>query len=398
MSSEDEYSHSENEQEHEVAQPQVIEDCSNSDVVTKYRLASEIAQSALHGILSQLCDGKDILEVCQFGDLIIEKRCSTIFKSKKIVKGIAFPTSLSLNEIMCHFSPLQKESMKMKAGDWIKIDLGCHVDGYIAVVAHTVIVPATATATVPFPFPVLKEKEADVFKCAYDALELCTRLIKPGNTNHQVTEALTRLEQAYGVKAIQGTVMHQIKRFVIDGAKMIACKNDVENKPAKCTFEPNEAYTIDICYTTGNDKPVHSERRTTIFKRQVEKNYRLKMKASRYVLSEINQKCPTLPFTIGLFQDETQARMGVVECVKHDLLSPYPILEGKPGDRVVHLKATVLLLPTGTKRITGLSIPLDHLQTQKKPDETNAAILATSSKKKNKKKKKKKTTTTHVQE
>ncbi|CEG47327.1 dna-binding 42 kda [Plasmopara halstedii] len=390
MPSDDEHSVSDvSDVEEEVQTPaQEVEDCSNSDVVTKYKLAAEIAQSALQGVLSQLVAGADLVKVCEFGDHIVKIRCAAIFKSKKVDKGLAFPTCISVNEILCHFSPLAKESMTVKAGDWVKIDLGCHIDGYIAVVAHTAIVPMEGSAA-EAEFPELNGVEADVFKCAHDAVELCSRLIKPGNTNLQVTEALAKLEQSYGVKSLQGTLMHQLKRFVIDGNKMIAQKMDIENRTPKVTFEPNEVYTIDVCYTTGSDKPVTSERRTTVFKRQVDKQYRLKMKTSRYVFKEINSKFPTLPFTIRAFDDESQARMGVVECVKHDLLQAYPILEGRSGDKVAHFKITVLLLPNGTTKITGLDFPSDKVHTDKKVDEETAKILATSLKKKNKKKKKK---------
>ncbi|KAE8955652.1 hypothetical protein PR003_g32924, partial [Phytophthora rubi] len=294
----------------------------------------------------------------------------------------------SANEIVCHFSPLPNESLSLQAGDWVKIDLGCHIDGYVAVVAHTAVVPAEGSAAAA-EFPQLQGEEADVLKCAHDAVELCARLIKPGNTNLQVTEALTKLEASYGVKSLQGTLMHQLKRFVIDGNKVIAQKMDVENRTPKVTFEPNEVYTIDVCYTTGSEKPVTSERRTTVFKRQVDKQYRLKMKASRYVFKEINSKFPTLPFTIRAFEDESQARMGVVECVKHDLLQAYPILEGRPGDKVAHFKVTVLLLPSGTTKITGLAFPADRVHSDKTVDDETAKILASSLKKKNKKKKKK---------
>ncbi|DAZ93076.1 TPA: hypothetical protein N0F65_007980 [Lagenidium giganteum] len=390
MPSDDERSNA-SDSEEEVEQQEeakVVEDCSNSDVVTKYKLAAEIAQSALQGVLAQLTAGKDAVELGKFGDLIIQQRCAAIYKNKKVEKGIAFPTCISVNEVICHFSPLPNESVTVKAGDWVKIDLGCHIDGYIAVVAHTAIVPEEGLAA-DAPFPELQGEEADVLKCAHDAVELCARLIKPDNTNLQVTEALMKLEESYGVKSIQGTLMHQLKRFVIDGNKLIAQKLDVENRTPKVTFEPNEVYTIDICYTTGNEKPVVSERRTTVFKRQVDKTYRLKMKASRYVFKEINTKFPTLPFTIRAFEDEAQARMGVVECVKHELLQPYPILEGRQGDKIAHFKVTVLLLPNGTTKITGLPFPSDRVVSEKKVDEEIAAILASSLKKKNKKKKKK---------
>ena len=44
---------------------------------------------------------------------------------------------------MGHYSPLVSEdTVEIKEGDIVKIDLGVHVDGYIAVVAHTLARPA----------------------------------------------------------------------------------------------------------------------------------------------------------------------------------------------------------------------------------------------------------------
>jgi hypothetical protein len=39
------------------------------------------------------------------------------------------------------------------------------------------------------------------------------------------------------------------------------------------------------------------EKQTTIYKRAVDKSYHLKMKASRFIFSEINTKFPIMPFT-----------------------------------------------------------------------------------------------------
>jgi len=56
-------------------------------------------------------------------------------------KGIAFPLCISVNEICGHFSPLKENSTKMSSGDVVKIDLGIHIDGFIAMGAHTMVVP-----------------------------------------------------------------------------------------------------------------------------------------------------------------------------------------------------------------------------------------------------------------
>ena len=115
-------------------------------------------------------------------------------------------------------------------------------------------------------------------------------------------------------------------------------------------------YTVDVVMSTGAGKPIQRDARTTIFKRAVDQKYRLKMKASRYVFNEVNRRFATFPFTVRSL-DEKQGRMGVVECVKYDMLHPYPVLYEKPGDITAHFKYTVLILPSGTVKATGIPVP-----------------------------------------
>ena len=39
------------------------------------------------------------------------------------------------------FGRIKNKQEPLKAGDIVKLDLGCHIDGYMAVVAHTLVVP-----------------------------------------------------------------------------------------------------------------------------------------------------------------------------------------------------------------------------------------------------------------
>jgi len=61
------------------------------------------------------------------------------------------------------------------------------------------------------------------------------------------------------------------------------------------------------------------------------------MKASRAVFSEINKKFPTMPFAARLLggegEGEAKSRLGLVECLNHELLHPYPVLWEKAGDQ-----------------------------------------------------------------
>ena len=63
------------------------------------------------------------------------------------------------------------------------------------------------------------------------------------------------------------------------------------------------------------------------------------MKASRAFFSEVNTRFPTMPFTLRA-GDEKAWRMGVVECVKHDLFIEYPVLYEKPEEFVAQYKFT----------------------------------------------------------
>ena len=64
------------------------------------------------------------------------------------------------------------------------------------------------------------------------------------------------------------------------------------------------------------------------------------------------------------FDDETKARMGVIECAKHDLMEPYPVYYEKEGEYVAEFKFTVLIMPNNTMKITGLPLDLDCYQTE----------------------------------
>ena len=81
------------------------------DVVTKYMAAAEIANDAIKEVTKALKPGVRIVEICQLGDDYILKRTSAVYnKSKKVDKGIAFPTCLSVNNVVGHFSPFADHS------------------------------------------------------------------------------------------------------------------------------------------------------------------------------------------------------------------------------------------------------------------------------------------------
>ncbi|KAG0466522.1 hypothetical protein HPP92_017498 [Vanilla planifolia] len=319
-------------------------DLTSSDVVTKYKAAAEIVNKALQLVIS-LCKPKaKIVDICEKGDTFIREQAGSMYKNvkKKIERGVAFPTCISVNNTVCHFSPLWNDETVLEENDLVKIDMGCHIDGFIAVVAHTHVLQDG---------PIVG-RAADVIAAANTAAEVALRLVRPGKKNKDVTEAIQKVAAAYDCKIVEGVLSHQMKQFVIDGNKVILSVGNPETRVDDAEFEENEVYSVDIVTSTGEGKPkLIDEKQTTIYKRAVDKNYHLKIKASRFIFSEINQKFPIMPFSARALE-EKRARLGLVECVNHDLLQPYPVLHEKPGDLVAHIKFTVLLMPNGSDRVT----------------------------------------------
>ena len=254
----------------------------------------------------------------------------------------------------------------------VKIDLAVHVDGYIAAVAHTVIVGTSENITGP---------KADLVRAAYDAAEVASKMIKPGNSNKDVTVAMKKVADAYGVKCIAGVEMYQMKRYVIDGNKKVLLRDEPELKVDACTFEQYEAYAVDVEMSTGEGKVGEKDARTTVFKRIVGNKHNLKVKAARMFFNEVNNRFPTLPFTLRCFNDEKVARMGVTEC-RNSLLQSYPVFCEKQNELVAHFKFTILLMKNGTAKITGLPCPPQFVSDKVLPDDIKEILNSELMKKK----------------
>jgi len=67
----------------------------------------------------------------------------------------------------------------------------------------------------------------------------------------------------------------------------------------------------------------------------------------------VNKRFPTLPFSIRAFEDAVGAKVGVKECIDHDLMTGYPVLTEKAGEFVAQFKTTVAVLPRSTAILAG---------------------------------------------
>jgi curved DNA binding protein len=219
-------------------------------VVTKYKMAGDIVNRVLKQILHMCIPGASVREICEYGDKLLIEETNKVFKKEKdLKKGIAFPTCISVNNCICHFSPITSEpDLCLQIEDIVKIDLGAHIDGFIAVVAHTIVVKSS-------PEVIVKGRKSDVILAAYNASQAALRLLKPGIETYVITETVGKICQTYNCKPIEGMLSHQLKQFTIDGDKtIIQLPSDAQKKEhEKCVMEMHEVYAMDVLVSTGDD-------------------------------------------------------------------------------------------------------------------------------------------------
>ncbi|RUS21478.1 peptidase M24, structural domain-containing protein [Endogone sp. FLAS-F59071] len=319
----------------------------NQNVVLKYRIAADIANDALIRVLSKVAAGVSVHDLCQYGDDIIQAR------------GIAFPTSVCLNNTVQYHSPLADEPEILMPGDLVKIELGVHLDGYIATAAHTTVLN-------PDPQKPIMGPQADAICAAHYAAETALRLAKPGVKASTITRAIIETCAIFRCVPIEGTGSHRLKRFVLRATRMIPSTFDDGLTPqqrdeADFTLEQGEAYAIDVVVAAGDGKTKESLYKSTIFQRDVNQSYQLKMKSSRIAFNEISERFGVFPFSIRSLRS-APSRLGVSELVSRGLLTPYATLRTpRTSEPVAQFKCTLLLTPAGALRTT-LALPLPYVR------------------------------------
>ena len=132
----------------------------------------------------------------------------------------------------------------------MKIDLGAHVDGYVATCARTIVIGGQKVTGA----------QADVMKAAELASEIVIRKLRPGDSRGD-RATIESVAKDFGVSVVEGVVTHNMKRFIIDGNKVILNKSSPEMKADPEEIEMYEVYALDIVMSTARASPSNATKR-----------------------------------------------------------------------------------------------------------------------------------------
>jgi len=218
--------------------------------------------------------------------------------------------------------------------------MACHVAGYIAVSVYTHVVSGEP----------ITGRLADTIGATKKAADIITKIAKPGIKMKDLTDIIQKVAAAFDCKSLEIFRCQQLKCY--DGVQPIKSLSSGCDDDDDFVLEHGKAYSIDIAMATGDPKLEFLEKgHTTIYKRNlVEKNAELKEDSLDPVLSEIREKFPSMPFPSRALENGSPENL--LECVNHEALVPYPIVQHSPGQFVARLKFTLLVKKRGTHALT----------------------------------------------
>jgi methionyl aminopeptidase len=264
--------------------------------------------------------GSTLYEICEAVESQIRERSGRP----------AFPVNVSLNEIAAHYTAEPNDSTTVKEGDVLKIDIGVHVDGYIADTAVTVC---------------YDPKFDGLVRAAEAALGEAVRLARENTKASDIGRIIEATITKFGFRPIQNLSGHSLQQYTVHAGKSIP---NIWTRGSSFSLLANEAYAIEPFVTTRDGQGVvHEGKVRNIF--GITSRKPAKEAEVDGMLELIWERYRTLPFALRWLTDrydERDARRLLDALVKKKNLHTYPILVEGHGKAVVQAEHT--LIPTGS--------------------------------------------------
>jgi methionyl aminopeptidase len=255
--------------------------------------------------------------------------------------NIAFPCNVSVNEITAHYTSPAGDEKTIKSGDVVKIDLGAHIDGYIADTAVSVLVGEDIPEE-------MREKHQNMIKASQEGLENGISAIKAGVEIGKVGEIIEKAINDRGFNSVSNLTGHSMDRWILHSG--LSMPNIKENNPHK--LEEGDVIAIEPFATDGVGK-VTDMKDAYIFKFLRDRPMRL-LHAKR-ALNIIKKEYKSLPFaqrwlTSHFSEHHLNAAMRML--ISSRAVYPYHVLREKSNAVVAQSEHTVIVESNGCTIIT----------------------------------------------
>lgn len=316
---------------------------SDSTVLSKYKTCGQITDTTLEEVAKACVAGASTFDLCTQGNESVLTQCKNIFKKTKdeksgakLKRGIAYPCTVSVNNVLCNHSPIDaSEAHTLKDGDIVKVHVGTYVDGYTTQAARTIVVGEALNS----------QRDANALQASVVALNAMIRMMRPGTVNDTITDAIEHVGHHYDVNSCEGVLSNRTKRWVVDGQQAIIGRRIVKELPQQDVFEVEigefQVWTLDVAFTTSDSYKLNlTDENCYIYrKNEVEDHSSNRHEAADYILQECMHNLEHFPFTVNQCAQPLKAKMGI-KSINHQF-DLFPAMKSKAGQVTTRACCTI---------------------------------------------------------
>ncbi|ABN69992.1 methionine aminopeptidase, type II [Staphylothermus marinus F1] len=288
----------------------------SEEAISKLLKAGEIAKKVREEAARIAEPGMKLFELAEY----VERRI------RELGGEPAFPVNLSINEVAAHYTPVVDDNTIIPDNAVLKIDLGVHIDGYIA----------DTSVTVAFN-PVYES----LLEASRMALEKALEIVGPGIRVNTIGKVIEETITSYGYKPIRNLSGHSIDRYLIHAGKSIPNYNDLFTRWKLV----EGVYAIEPFATNGvglvREGPI-----ATIYSLTPRRRTHLTLYEKK-LFDKIWSERRTLPFCerwyVGLFNSVEGLRNTLRMMQKHRVIYAYPVLIERGGGLVSQFEHTFII-------------------------------------------------------
>jgi methionyl aminopeptidase len=252
-------------------------------------------------------------------------------KVEKMIKDeggkLAFPVNVCINDVTAHYTPKFDDEIKLTKDDVVSIDLGVHIDGYIADTAYTID---------------LSKKYKDMLKANQEALAAALELMKPGAEMSVIGKTVHDIITAAGFKPIENLTGHQMEQYSLHAGFSVP---NIE-VPYDRKIEEGMVFAVEPFATDGYGRVVES-RNSGIFSLLETKPTR--NRDAREIVSKVEDR-ESLPFAerwVAKKIPPLRMSLAMRELLTNGSIRAYPTLHEKEKGVVSQFEHTIIITKDG---------------------------------------------------
>ena len=287
-------------------------------ILEKYRHAGKVCADAAKYARTLVKPGLSVLE--------LGTKIENFIQDKGV--GLSFPVNLSIDDVAAHYSPPIDDTFVLPEKGLLKVDIGTHVDGYIA--DHAVTVDIAKTGGI----------YQKLIEAAEAGLEVVVKNFRAGQNVVQIGKLVEDTIVKTGFVPIRNLGGHNLEQYNLHGGVFVP--NTGSGYPY--VLKEGDVFAVEPFSTNGAGYVVDGTSKF-IYRFHKRPKHQLPMPLAGY-LEIIRKQCSTLPFSPRWLQakiPKERIMPSILELARKDLLQAYPLLMEHGSGLVAQAEHTLIV-------------------------------------------------------